>query len=555
VTGSAGVPQMGAAIVLFDQQQHPVGRTLSNERGEFRFFGLNPSLYSVRVTLAAFVPAIRRDIMVQPGMRSLLAVNLSALFSSIQLGYPTVENGSLMTEDWKWGLRGDPATRPILRFLDSAASKPAPPTHSSVFTDTRGILRVSGGDAPVSMAANDADLGAAFALATSIFGNNTLEVSGNLAVGAQPGIPASAFRTEYRRNASGDGLRVSLTVRQLNMPGRMAQGAEEAALLPMLRAMSTSFDDRLEVARGVSVQYGLTADSVSFINRLTYFSPYARIEYSPDADTSIAFAFTSGNPRPDLTGSAPGDPGLQQDLNTLGMFPRISLRDARTKIQRGEEFELTASRKLGSRTVEGSVFSESVSNAALTMVAPDGMYASTDVLPDLFSGNSIFDAGNYRSFGYSASLTQNVGQNLSGSIILGSSGALAVDDRELMSSNPDELRSMIQASRKRSATARINATAPWIGTQVTASYQWSDNRWTMAGQLYSTQPSRPVPGLNVHVRQPLPGISGRPCRVELTADLRNLLAQGYLPLAVAGGQSVLLVEMPRSFRGGLNLIF
>jgi hypothetical protein len=43
--------------------------------------------------------------------------------------------------------------------------------------------------------------------------------------------------------------------------------------------------------------------------------------------------------------------------------------------------------------------------------------------------------------------------------------------------------------------------------------------------------------------------------VELTADLRNLLAQGYLPLGTADGQRILLVETPRAFRGGVNFIF
>ena len=46
-----------------------------------------------------------------------------------------------------------------------------------------------------------------------------------------------------------------------------------------------------------------------------------------------------------------------------------------------------------------------------------------------------------------------------------------------------------------------------------------------------------------------------PWRMEATADLRNMLAQGYLPLGMASGQRVLLVETPRSFRGGLSFIF
>jgi hypothetical protein len=64
-----------------------------------------------------------------------------------------------------------------------------------------------------------------------------------------------------------------------------------------------------------------------------------------------------------------------------------------------------------------------------------------------------------------------------------------------------------------------------------------------------------MPGLNIYVRQPLPLISTHQCRIEATADMRNLLAQGYLPLYTVSGQSVLLVETPKSFRGGLNLIF
>jgi hypothetical protein len=56
------------------------------------------------------------------------------------------------------------------------------------------------------------------------------------------------------------------------------------------------------------------------------------------------------------------------------------------------------------------------------------------------------------------------------------------------------------------------------------------------------------------VRQPLPW-SLAPCRMEITADLRNLLAQGYLPLTVEGGRRVYLMQTPRAFRGGLSFIF
>ena len=68
VTDAAGVPQMGAAVLLFNRQERQFERALTDDRGAFRFLGLTPDLYSIKVTLAAFVPAMKKGILVQPGM-------------------------------------------------------------------------------------------------------------------------------------------------------------------------------------------------------------------------------------------------------------------------------------------------------------------------------------------------------------------------------------------------------------------------------------------------------------------------------------------------------
>jgi hypothetical protein len=149
-----------------------------------------------------------------------------------------------------------------------------------------------------------------------------------------------------------------------------------------------------------------------------------------------------------------------------------------------------------------------------------------------------------------------MGEFVSATISYDSEGALRVEGNELVSNSPDELRSMIRSSRKHAATAIVNVTAPRAGTHMIASYQWNgDGRWAMSGNLYGTQSVRPMPGLNVYVRQPLPRVASLPWRMEATADLRNMLAQGYIPLATAEGQRLVLVETPRSFRGGLSFIF
>jgi hypothetical protein len=64
------------------------------------------------------------------------------------------------------------------------------------------------------------------------------------------------------------------------------------------------------------------------------------------------------------------------------------------------------------------------------------------------------------------------------------------------------------------------------------------------------------PGLNVGIRQPVPVVSGVfPGRVEASAEMRNLMAEGYIPLTSPDGRRVLLIHSPRAVRGGLSFIF
>jgi len=561
VRDTGGIPQMGATVFLYNRQDKIFEKALTDIWGEFRFFSLVPNVYSIRVSLTSFMPAIKRDILVQPGMRSVLNVNLASLFSTIQLAYPAAEAGGLMTDEWKWVLRSSSTTRPITRFLDRPGQVSSRSTHTATFSDTRGIVRVSAGEGPLATGiGNEAALGTTFAVATSVGGNSTLQVAGNFGYGSESGVPAAAFRTSYSRSiAAGSDQRpeVSLTMRQLFLPARWGTGltGSEAAM-PVMRTISAGYADRLELSDNATLDYGSNMDSVTFLEHTNYFSPYARLTYSLSEGEDLAFAFTSGNARPDLGREDTVDSDLKHGLDNLGVFPNVTLRGGRPRIQRGQEMEVTYSRQAGSRKFYLSAYRESVANAALSIVAPAGLYAGGDIMPDLFSGSSMFNAGDFQTAGYTAAITQNLGEHVSVTVMYGSMGALTVENRELVSQNPDELRSMIHAGRKHAGTTRISATVPKAGTHLVASYQWaSDNRWAAPGNVYSTQALRSAPGLNIYIRQPLPMPVSLPWRMEATADLRNMLAQGYLPLNMANGQSVLLVETPRSVRGGLSFIF
>jgi hypothetical protein len=103
------------------------------------------------------------------------------------------------------------------------------------------------------------------------------------------------------------------------------------------------------------------------------------------------------------------------------------------------------------------------------------------------------------------------------------------------------------------AGANLRASIPASGTRITAGYGWVDTGTVIPLHVFTTQSNVVSPGLNFGLAQPLPSLFGLPGHLTLTADLRNLLAQGYIPVGGAG--QLLVVQSPRAIRGGLNLTF
>jgi hypothetical protein len=562
VTDTSGRPRMGAVVLLFNRQDKPVRRMITNGEGGFAFADLLPDVYSVRISLASFIPAVKNNIQVQAGKLRLLDVNLSAWFSYIQL-VPVTDGDarSLMSDDWKWVLRTTSATRPVLRYLPSIATNPSQANRPSVFSGTRGLVKVSTGD---SLEGNSdaGDLGTAFALATSLFGQNHLKISGNLGYAAETGMPSAGFRTSYSRDLGSLSPEISVTMRQLSIPGRVgaafvAGGGMpngDNSSLPPLRMITISSSDRNKLSDSLEIVYGFDLDVVSFIQRLQYMSPYARISWT-GLGGKVDLTYTSGNSRPGLDADERStDPELSRDLEALSLIPRVGLRDAQATVQRGDDYEIAYSTKVDSREYRISGFSQHVSNTALRLSNAGGEF-NGDLLPDLYSASSIFDAGTFNSVGYTASVTQHLGDHAKVTVIYGSSDALTPQGTALNSDTADDLRKLLRSTRRGAVTLRASAVVPVTGTRVSGSYQFTDYSTFNPAQIYSTQSVRPAPGLNIQIRQPIPASLGLPWRMEATADIRNIRSQGYLPVTAADGRQFMIVQNPRSLRGGLSFIF
>lgn len=543
VRDALGKPQMGAVVTLFDGRDRQCLRVVTSDVGAFSFGDLLPDFYSVRVTLSSFLPAIRDQIQVQPGMRRFLDVSLSTLFSTIQLADPNTARRGLMNDDWKWAVRSAGSMRPVLRILPAPSNSAH---YGPVFTETKGLVRLSGGDSGTDAASEEGDFGTAFAFSTSLYDANQLQFSGNLGYTSSSGLPSASLRASYSRSFMGSTPEVSVTMRQLSLP--VANGSDAR-----LRTGTLSFADKEQVSEFVDLEYGLDADSISYIDHVNYLSPYARLSYHRK-NTKVDLTYTSGNPQSGLGRSAPAD-DLERSVSAVLRVPRISLQNGRERVQRGENYELGITHTEGSREYRVSAYRESVSNAAVTVSGTGTAGFSGDLLTDLFSNTAVFNAGSFQTLGYTASVTQNLADSYKFTLLYTNAGVLVASADSAPVSTAADFRSAFQCARRTFVTMQAAGKVPVTGTRFTAVYQWTDGPIATSAHSYSTDEIHADPGLRVYIRQPLPSLFGLPGRMEITGDLRNILAQGYVPFVLTNGQQLLVVRTPRSIRGGVSFTF
>jgi len=334
--------------------------------------------------------------------------------------------------------------------------------------------------------------------------------------------------------------------------------------VPALRTMDVSIKDRIAITDQLHLDYGMSLNSVSFLDHLNYMSKFARLTYDLEKMGDIQVAYSSGAPPTQLLVEEqhPGEThvrgdqtALAEDLAALSVLPRLSLLNGRTAVQRSQDLEIGYEKKLRATIFNLTGYRETVTNAAMTIAAPFGdAFAIGDVLPDISDKSSILNVGSFQRTGFAAALSQSLGDRFEVGASFGRGGALALGDHGMALETADQLRSNTRTTQRFWASARASTTLPVLGTKISGSYQWADYSTIMPTHFYLTQSTYPEPGLNIRVRQPIPSFPGIFGRLEATAELRNGLAQGYLPIS-DGTQRVLLIQQPRALRGGLSFIF
>ena len=85
-------------------------------------------------------------------------------------------------------------------------------------------------------------------------------------------------------------------MRQIFLPSRFGAGflSGSQGSLPAMQSVAVTGIDRRQISDQVFFEYGSTLESVSFLRRLNYVSPFARLRLGRSESEMIQLAFSSG---------------------------------------------------------------------------------------------------------------------------------------------------------------------------------------------------------------------------------------------------------------------
>jgi hypothetical protein len=535
VLDSAGTPQMGATISVTSDQLFKLSpvELLTNDRGRFSTSLLPSGTYSIKVTLAGFLPVIEDHILVNDEHTTVLEIVLGSVFSSLEK-LRRQPDQQVSADEWAWVLRSSAATRPVLRWQDDDVILGAAPTQFETARSEEARMRfelTSGSDHPGSVS-NPADSpGTAMVYDVSLGGKQQLLIASQFSY--ESGSYSGGLATQWLPSGKpGVGPVATLLLRETQL------GPDG----PTFRGMRMSYDNSFSVGDRISIRYGSDFVMAGLAGTTAGVRPRAQValQLNPAWRASVLVA-TNG-----WQDSAGDQSALQSALNTLDQFPILLMRDGHSVLENGLHEELAIEHSFNKdASVTVALFND---RSTHTAVFGRGSVIGPDYLQDFFSNVFAYDAGESSSLGTRVAYHQRFSDNVSATVIYEYAGALSpIED-------PTEvaLRNQLATRYRQSAGVHVAAKVPRVRTKLTAGYKWINGPVVSAMDPYGQSLYHLDPYLSIGIHQPLPSFI--PGHAELLADCGNLLAQGYVPLTTGDGR-VVLIPTYRYLRGGLSFQF
>jgi hypothetical protein len=543
VNDTLGIPQLGATVELISESAGARSAVdfLTNTQGIFRGERVAPGLYSVRVTLAGFLPTLEQHVRINAHVTTVVRVQLESMFASLDQLRRAPSSATVESDDWKWVLRSASVTRPVLQWMDDDSDGSEVASSSNL---DKQVLRprarlefTDGARRPGSASGVPSAPATAFAYDQKLGRTARLLMAGEM--NYMDSAPGGGIATVWLPTGSlGSGPHSTLVLRdaKLGPDGQNFRGVR------MEQGGTLGLGDRAKlIYSGEYVLVGLDKAATSLRPRL-------ELDAKVSDSWRAALIFTEepggvGNLDPDERES---DVALASAVSDLDSFPTLLWRNGSPVLEGGWHEEIAADRKLGTRgELQVAAFHDD--DAHVAVYGRGGDLPPADYLQDYFSNAFAYDGGSMNSWGTRVAVREKISDDLEITAVYAFAGALTASDFA-----DSVLREMLKTSMHHSVGASVTKTVPRSRTKVTAGYKWISGEAISRLDSYGESIYQMDPYLHVGIRQTLPKFG--PGHWQAIADCDNILAQGYVSLNSQDGRTM-LVPAFRTFRGGLSVQF
>jgi Carboxypeptidase regulatory-like domain len=540
VRDTTGTPQMGATVEIVPEAAIKAASLglLTNIQGIFQGERIAPGLYTVRVTLAGFLPTIQQHVRISAHVTTVVRVELESMFASLDQLRRQPSAASVESDDWKWVLRSASITRPVLQWADGGSAVATNASSDANTVGPRARLDFTDGARRPGSASNlPSAPGTAFAYDLDLGGVSRLLLAGQ--VNYQSEIAGGGIATVWLPTGSlGAGPHSALVLRESKL------GPDG----PTFRGVRMEQGGALPLGDRALLRYGAEYVMVGMVKSATSLRPRLELDTRvTDAwQGALIFAEEPGAATPLESDEREIGSELAAALNEFDSFPTLLWRGGRPVLEGGWHEEIAAERKLGSHgNLQVAAFHDD--NRHVAVFGRGNDLPAADYFQDYFSNGFAYDGGSSGNWGMRLAVHEKVSDNLEVTAIYAYAGALSPTDI-LNASTRDMLRDTMHNSVGGSVSTKL----PRLHTRLNAGYKWVSGEAVSRLDAYGESLYQMDPFLHVGVRQPLPKFA--PGRWEAIANCDNLFAQGYVTVNTQDGRAV-LVPAFRTFRGGLSVQF
>ncbi len=536
---------MGAAVEILGSAAQTLKvltlKVFTDDRGFYSVPSLLPGTYSVKVSAPSFLPSLREKISVRAGAKLMVNVTLTTLFEAIQL---VPLRNPVDDDDWKWTLRSV-ANRPILRVLEDGTTVVAQSGDSAADRDLRGSVTLLAGS-PGQGFGSSSDMTAGFAVERSLLSSGTLRLNGNLGYDSDgQGIPSAVLRTAYTSRSNGMfEPTMAITAVRLNSPdlNTMSGGT--------LQALSVTGSDRIVLGDKLEMKLGSELQTIQFMGRVNALKPFGSVDLHLTPNTVLEYQYASSVPHMGLADRLDEDRLDSAASDLAETAPRMSITGFSPAVEKGHHQELSLSQRIGKNNLQVAFYADSIEDPVLTGVGEISA-ESGEVLPDVYSGTFSYQGNDFATRGLRVVLQRKLLSDLTATLdyAYGDVLDLSCPDVQLL-----DAREWIRSKRRQAVAAKFSGTVPKSKTRWVASYRYVGAGTLTPVDLFNSSAGQSDPYLSLYLRQPIPArfFAGH---MEVLMDVRNLLAQGYVPVMGQDGHTLYLVQSARSVRGGVAFSF